>query len=83
MNKDSIKIVFVGDELLITRSYLLGSSGPLNNLTNGKVYEVIDHNLSNYYYILINDLGDMNSYPKFLFKRLDEVRSEKLNIILK
>ncbi len=65
-----IKLVFIGNSL----NY---------SLTNGKIYNSsIDYALNVSFNMLVNDRGDRCPYPKYLFKTLDEVRSEKIDKIL-
>jgi hypothetical protein len=66
-----IQLVFTGVDPVVT------------SLTIGNIY-VADYisDDQEYCYIIKNDYGSGCFYPKYLFKTLEEIRSEKLNIIL-
>ena len=56
-------------------------------ITTGSIYLVTDYwselpDEDVGYYTFVNDLRYLDSYDRTLFKTLDEIREEKLNILL-
>ena len=49
-------------------------------LTPGKSYDVIK--MSEKYYTVIDDMDIQQTCSKYLFKTIDELRDEKINIVL-
>ena len=59
----------------------INKNGYNGDITIGKTYEVI--HINDYGdYIIINDKGDKNWYPKDRFKSLSEIRADKINKLL-
>ena len=52
------------------------------NLTIGKTYFISNYDYSDKYYSIVDDLGNYDLFPKFLFGKLDDLRNYKLNKLL-
>lgn len=52
------------------------------DLTTGKTYDVIDIYMAFDAYIIINDKGVKDWYPKIWFKPFAEIRNDKINKLL-
>jgi len=69
--------------LTIGKSYMLHTNGLRDLSSMGKPHQLINEMLRESTLILIqDDFGHIGFFPKHCFKSLDEIRDEKINLIL-